>query len=81
MEILNAVYKNGVLVLLDKIDPETLKSKKLSIKIIDEAQHSKSRSNKLKAIYKYLHKSNPFAEIKDVVKWQKQLRSDRELLN
>jgi predicted DNA-binding antitoxin AbrB/MazE fold protein len=81
MEVLNAVYKNGVLVLLDKINPEMLKRKKLSIKIVDEDKHSKSRSNKLKAIYKYLHQSKPFAEIKDIVKWQKQLRSDRELLN
>ena len=81
MEILNAVYKNGVLVLLDKIDIETLKSKRLSVNIVDEDQYRKSQSDKLKSIYKYLHKSNPFAEIKDVVKWQKQIRIDREVLN
>lgn len=81
MESVNAVYRDGVLLLLEKINLEKLKSKKLNIKIIDEDQHKKSQANKLKAIYKYLHKSNPFAEIKDVVKWQRQTRTEREILN
>jgi hypothetical protein len=28
-----------------------------------------------------LHKSNPFSEIKDVLKWQRNIRVDRELFS
>lgn len=81
MEILNAVYKNGVLVLIDRVDPAKLKSKKISIKIIDEVQHKKVQITRLIKIYKYLHKSNPFSSIRDVVKWQRKIRTDREIFN
>jgi predicted DNA-binding antitoxin AbrB/MazE fold protein len=81
METVNAIYKDGVLVLLEKIKPEELKRKRIRIKIIDEVQHRNEKSIKLKSIYKYLHKSNPFSGIKDVVKWQRQTRTDREILN
>ena len=81
METLNATYKNGVLVILDKVNPEKLKSKKVQIRIIDEVNHKKIQKNKLKRVYNYLHQSNPFSEIKDVIKWQKKVRADRELFS
>ncbi len=81
METLNAIYKNGVLVLIDKVDPEKLKSKIINIRIVDEELLKQSQGDKLKNIYKYLHKSKPFSEIKDVINWQKHIRIDRELFN
>jgi predicted DNA-binding antitoxin AbrB/MazE fold protein len=81
METLNAVYRNGVLMIIDQVDLKKLKSKKVQLKIIDEPSHTKIQKSKLRKIYNYLHKSNPFSEIKDVLKWQRNIRVDRELFS
>jgi len=46
-----------------------------------EKIHTEAKQDKLKRIYSSLHKSNPFSEIKDVLKWQRKVRADRELFN
>jgi len=81
METINAIYKDGVLVLIDKLNLTKLKSKKISVNIIDEELHKNVQINKLTTLYKNIHKSNPFSGIKDVVKWQRKIRIDREISN
>ncbi|HAB54413.1 MAG: hypothetical protein A2315_14410 [Ignavibacteria bacterium RIFOXYB2_FULL_35_12] len=81
METLNAIYKDGFLMIIDKVDPKKLKNKKIQLKIVDEKIHTEAKQDKLKRIYSSLHKSNPFSEIKDVLKWQRKVRADRELFN
>lgn len=81
METLNAIYKNGSLVIIDKVDPRKLKSKKIQLKIVDEKIYAKAKQEKLRRIYNSLHKTNPFSEMKNVLNWQKKVRTDRELFS
>lgn len=81
METLNAIYKDGALMIVDKIDPEKLKSRKIQLKIINEKNYTEARKERLRKVYNAIHKSNPFSEIKDVLKWQRNIRADRELFS
>lgn len=79
METLNAIYKNGSLMIIDKVDLKKLKSKNIKLKIVDEKIYTESMKTRLKKVYNAIHKTNPFSDIKNVLRWQRKVRTDREL--
>ncbi len=74
----NREFSTDVAQVLQVIDEEILKVLLQNKKVLKEQNPSISKQH-LKGALESLRKSNPFQNIKDPVKWQREQRKDREL--